>query len=320
MERSGGPYDFDWYCNKTQSYGAMYSTTLTSVLHHARYFALWSALTAYRWRTFDYRSRGLGTTFGFVMSWFPPARSRFDREVKQVFPNMMRGERAKLRRNMGRHMGRTLFEIYHDAEFQIQHHKFRNSGPGLAALKEANSVGKGAIIVSGHFGQWEAVRAVIKMHGMESGAVYRPHKNRHYERRIRSGIEAGGKPILATGRVGTRGLVRHLRDGGIISILLDEKYSEGVRIPFLGLDALTSVAAAQLALKYELPMIPAYGIRIEDGNAFHVVFEAPIPHTDCVTMTRAFNDSLSARIKADPEQWYWMLRRWDGVSKQPLSA
>ena len=291
----------------------MLSTSLKSVLHHARYFPLLSALTAVRWRTFDLRSRGLGTTFGTVMRWFPPARIRFNREAKRVFPNMKRKARAQLGQDMGRHMGRTLFEIYHDAEFQTQHHKFRASGPGLVALKEAQAARKGVIIVSGHFGQWEAVRAVIKMHGLESGAVYRPQKNRHYERRLLAGIEAGGKPILATGRVGTKALVRHLRGGGIISILLDEKYLEGVRIPFLGHDALTSLSAAQLALKYDLPMIAAYGIRTEDGNGFRVEFEAPIPHTDAITMTRAFNDSLSARIMTNPEQWYWMLRRWDGV-------
>ena len=97
-----------------------------------------------------------------------------------------------------------------------------------------------------------------------------------------------------------------------MSILLDEKYAEGERLPFLGHDALTSLSAAQLALKYDLPMIPAYGLRTEDGNVFQVVFEAPIAHTDSVTMTRAFNDSLSDRIIANPEQWYWLLRRWDG--------
>jgi lauroyl/myristoyl acyltransferase len=55
------------------------------------------------------------------MRWFPPARSRFDREAKRVFPDMKRKTRAKLGQDMGRHMGRTLFEIYHDAEFQTQH-------------------------------------------------------------------------------------------------------------------------------------------------------------------------------------------------------
>ena len=117
---------------------------------------------------------------------------------------------------MGMQMGRTLFEIYHDSEFQTQHHKLNASGLGLDALKEAHAVCKGAIIVSDRFGHWEAMGTVIKMQGLESRAVYKQNKNRHYERRIRAGIEAGGNPILATGRVRTRALLRHLRDGGII--------------------------------------------------------------------------------------------------------
>jgi Kdo2-lipid IVA lauroyltransferase/acyltransferase len=255
----------------------------------------------------------LGTAIGAVMRWFPLARRRFDREVLRVFPNMSRGERARLSRDMGRRMGQTLFEIYHCAEFQTRQDKFNVSGPGLAALEEARAAGKGAIIVSGHFGQWEAVRAVLKARGMETGAVYKPQTNSHYQRRLLSGIEAGGKPILETGRIGTKALVRHLRAGGFMAILLDEKYVEGVRLPFLGRPALTSLAAAQLALKYGLVMVPAYGIRMADGNSFDVVFEQAIPHTDPLTMTQAFNDSLSARILANPDQWYWLLRRWNGT-------
>jgi KDO2-lipid IV(A) lauroyltransferase len=289
----------------------MRSNPLTSVLQHLRYLPLWSALTALRWRSFDKRARGLGTTLALVMRFFPMAWRRFDREVLRVFPDMDRGARAALGQEMGRQMGRTLYEIYHDAEFQTQHEKFAVSGPGLAALKAAQAEGKGALIVSGHFGQWEAIRAAIRMHGMESGAVYRRNKNRHYERRIATAIQAGGMPILATGSTGTRALVKHIRGGGIMSILLDEKQNDGAMVPFLGHDALTSIAPAQLALKYGIPMIPCYGLRVGDGTHFDVVFEDPIPHSDALSMTRAFNDSISARIRANPEQWYWMLRRWD---------
>ena len=148
---------------------------------------------------------------------------------------------------------------------------------------------------------------------METGAVYRPQTNRHYERRLLSGIEAGGKPILATGKIGTRALVRHIREGGFIAILLDEKYPDGARLPFLGHPALTSLVAAQLALKYDLPMVPAFGTRIGDGTKFNVEFDAVIPPSDGLTMTQAFNDNLSQRVHADPDQWYWMLRRWEGA-------
>ena len=51
----------------------------------------------------------------------------------------------------------------------------------------------------------------------------------------------------------------------------------------------------------------------EGGSTFDVEFEAPIEHTDSQTMTGIFNDTLSARILRDPDQWYWMLRRWRGT-------
>ncbi len=226
---------------------------------------------------------------------------------------MPRRERMAICRDMGRNMGQTLFEIYHNAEFRTRLDRFSVSGPGLAALEQAQAAGKGAIIVSGHFGQWEAVRAVLKARAMECGAVYRPQTNRNYQRRLLAGIEAGGLPILPTGHSGTKALVRHLRAGGIIAILLDEKYPEGERLSFLGQPALTSLSAAQLALKYDLPMVPAYGTRTGDGSTFAVEFEAPIAHTDAVTMTQTFNDSLSARIRATPGQWYWLLKRWKGA-------
>lgn len=291
----------------------MVSRLLNSLWHHIRYIPLLSALSSSRGRAFDRRSRALGAIVGFALRYFPIAWRRFDRELLTVFPDMPRAERRKLCRRVGRNMGRTLFEIYHCAEFQALRDRHTVSGPGLATLEGARAEGKGAIIVSGHFGQWEAVRAVLKSRGMETGAVYRPQTNRHYERRLFAGIEAGGKPILATGQIGTRALVRHIRNGGFIAILLDEKYADGVRIPFLGHQALTSLAAAQLALKYGLPMVPAYGTRAGDGSEFNVEFEAAIPHTDSLTMTRAFNDSLSTRILGNPDQWYWMLHRWKGA-------
>ena len=99
--------------------------------------------------------------------------------------------------------------------------------------------------------------------GMETGAVYRPQTNRHYQRRLLAGIEAGGKPILPTGSRGTGQLVRHLSKGGFIAILLDEKYLDGERLDFLGNPALTSVAAARIALRYDLPINQQVPINID---------------------------------------------------------
>jgi KDO2-lipid IV(A) lauroyltransferase len=291
----------------------MISRLFNSLWHHVRYIPLLSALSISRGRAFDRRSRALGVLVGLVVRYFPIARRRVDSELRRVYPDMPRSERMVLCHKMGRNMGRTLFEILHCTEFQTLHERNIVSGPGFATLQQAHAVGKGAIIVSGHFGQWEAIRSTLKARGMETGAVYRPQTNRHYERRLFAGIEAGGKPILATGKIGTRALVRHIRKGGFIAILLDEKYTDGARLPFLGHPALTSLAAAQLALKYDLPMVPAFGTRTGDGTQFNVEFDAAIAPSDSLTMTQTFNDNLSDRILNDPDQWYWMLHRWKGI-------
>jgi KDO2-lipid IV(A) lauroyltransferase len=281
--------------------------------HHLRYGPLFAALTISRWRSFDKRSRSLGNVFALVIRFFPIATRRFDRELRRIFPDMPRSDRMKIGRSMGRKMGQTLFEIYHCAEFLAQNNSFRISGPGLKTLKNARAKGKGALIVSGHFGQWEAIRGVLIAEGLETGAVYRPQSNRHYQRRLSSGIQGGGQPIVQTGSNGTREMIRHLKKGGFIAILLDEKSDDGAKLPFLGQPALTSLAAARLALKYDLVMVPAFGLRVGDGQEFEVQFESEIPHSDVLKMTQKFNDLLSARILEHPEQWYWLLQRWHGV-------
>ena len=63
----------------------------------------------------------------------------------------------------------------------------------------------------------------------------------------------------------------------------------------------------------DLPMIPAFGTRTGDGTQFDVEFDAAIRPSDSLTMTQDFNHNLSARIHANPDQWYWMLRRWKGA-------
>ncbi len=282
---------------------------------HLRYVPLLGALTWSRWRSFDARARSLGNLIGWTMRWIPIARRRFDREILRIYPDMDRADRLALSRKMGQNMGRTLFEVFHNAGFQAHQENFHITGPGLAILERQRDAGRGAILVSGHFGQWEAVRAVLKHRGMETGGVYRRQSNRHYQRLLVRGIEQGGRPALTTGREGTKEMIRHLRAGGFVAILLDEKTVDGEMLPFLGFDALTSTAAARLALKYDIPFMPVFGTRREGSSDIDVEFEAPIAPSDPTTMTRTFNDKLSARILAHPDQWYWLLRRWKDMRR-----
>ena len=145
-----------------------------SVLHHARYLPLWSALTALRGRSFEDRSEGLGATLEAVMRWFPPAQRRFDRRSAAGLSADAARCAGPAGPRDGPPDGQTLFETLPRRRVPDAPPPLSRLGPRLGVLKLAQAAGRGAIIVSGHFGQWEAVRAAIKMHGMESGAVYRP--------------------------------------------------------------------------------------------------------------------------------------------------
>lgn len=283
-----------------------------------QYSVMGLAFLLLRLLPFEVRRHVAGALMRQAVWLYPPARKRGLASLSRAFPDMPAPARKALLQEMGRHMGMSLSEIHHNAEFAAYAQNAPVRGPGLEALRRAKEDGKGAIIVSGHYGQWEAIRHRLKAEGLETGAVYRPNANPFYEKRFLRNIEKGGRPILPKGASGTREMLRHLRKGGFVAIMIDQKYQPGTALPFLGHLAMTSTAPAEMALRYGLPLVPAYGLRGENG-ALDLVFEAPIPPSDPLTMTQAAQASLEARIHEDPSQWYWLHRRWDGVA-QPTSA
>lgn len=258
-----------------------------------------------------WRSKLGGSVLGFLISNMRAPKARIDINLRNIFPNMSGSERRKITKTVGQTVGRTLIEILNNDTYSQQKQLFHASGPGLQTVLDAHANNKGVILVSSHFGQWDAPRHFLKQHNIEVAAVYRPSNNPHFDKLFLHQLEQGGKPIFPKGRRGTMAMVRHLRSDGSVIILVDQKYNRGEFLDFLGHKTLTSLAAAELSLRYNIPMIPVYGIRREGSLDIDIEFEAPIPLTDAVTMTQAANDSLAARVLENPGQWYWLHQRWN---------
>jgi KDO2-lipid IV(A) lauroyltransferase len=128
-------------------------------------------------------------------------------------------------------------------------------------------------------------------------------------------ISTIGAPLFERGRAGLSQMVRHLKGAGTLAVLIDIRTNSGVPLPFFGHSALTSLSMAEMALRYDAVFIPVYGTRLANGEGFTAELEEPIPHTDPETMTRAFNLSLEARIRKNPEQWFWVHNRWKGAGQ-----
>jgi KDO2-lipid IV(A) lauroyltransferase len=285
-----------------------------TINHFLQFAPIWVLLKLGRVIPFEPRVALVGKLGGFLVRHVPILRNRALHQINRVYPNKTDQEKLQLCKDVGSNTGRSLCELLNNDELAQKAENFTISGEGLSALKKAVKDGTGALVVSGHFGQWEGIRHAMRRIGCPAGAIYKPNANDLYENHFVTAIKKGGEPIVKTGSNGSRQMVRHIRNGGFFAILPDQRVGRtGTMIPFLGHDASTSTAAAELALRYKIPLIPAYGTRI--GNSVEVDFEAPIEHTDPVTMMTAVNNSLSARVFAKPEQWYWLHHRWDKPKK-----
>jgi KDO2-lipid IV(A) lauroyltransferase len=240
----------------------------------------------------------------------PDFRRRIEGNLALVFPERPPADRIRIRQEMADNIGRTLIDMLAKRGFQNRAPWSEPTGAGWPVLQRAAAEGRGAIIVSGHFGHWEGLRGPLEAHGIRCAALYRPVKNPFLNRTYLSDLELLGQPIFPRGAKGFRDLVRHLRMGGIVAVLLDQYVKDGVPISFLGHPAPSGTAMADLALKYSIPLIPGYATRRPDGVHIDVEYEAPITPSTPEAMTQAAADSLSARVRAHPEQYYWLHRRW----------
>ena len=237
-------------------------------------------------------------------------RARARANLAMIWPELGAPERDRLADQTCDNAGRTLIENYSTGAFMARMAAMPVSGPGLAALEAARAGGRPAILVSGHFGNYEAARAALVARGYHIGGLYRPMRNAFFNEHYVRTMEAFGGPVFAQGPRGTAGFVRHLKAGGQLVLLFDQNVVDGAVLDFLGHPAATATSAAELALRYKALLIPFYATRQSDGLSFSIELEAPVPHGEPIPMTQALNDSLAARARANPGQWFWIHRRW----------
>jgi Kdo2-lipid IVA lauroyltransferase/acyltransferase len=237
-------------------------------------------------------------------------RGRIRANLALVAPGLPPAEVARLTRAVPNNVGRTIIEIYSGAAFTARAAATPPEGAGVAALDAAHAAGRPVILVTGHFGNYDASRAALIARGFRVGALYREMKNTYFNGHYVAAISRIGTPLFQRGRAGLGDMVRHLKAGGMLGLLIDQHMHHGAPLTFFGVAAQTALSAAELALKYDALLVPTYAIRLPDGLNFRIVVEAPIPHSTPEAMTQALNDSLEAIVRDHLDQWFWIHRRW----------
>lgn len=256
------------------------------------------------------RVRFLGRVMSHVVSPLAGWPKRIKDNLNLVMSDISRAEANRLVKEVSDNFGRALIESYSGDDFIARATAAPFIGPGVDALAQAKDENRPVLLITGHFGNHQAPRAALIAKGYSVGGLYMPMSNAYFNDRYVAELSRLGEPLFPRNRKGLAEMVRFLRAGGMVGMVADHFMMHGTPIEFLGHPAYTALSAAEMALKYNALIIPIYGQRRENGFDFDIVVDAPIPHGDPVDMTRAMNASLEPLIKANPEQWFWIHRRW----------
>ena len=253
----------------------------------------------------------MGWLFAHVLGPLAGWRRRIRANLALALPDLPPAQVRALTRAVPDNAGRAMAETYSGAEF-LAHMQAgdRLEGPGLPALEEAAAARRPVVLAAAHFGNYDAMRAVLLGRGWPVGGLYRPMSNPFFNRHYVAAIEAIGHPLFPRGRKGLAEMLKFLRGGGMLAIGFDQYVQEGALLRFFGLPTRTALTPAELALRHDAPLIPIAAIRQPDGLSFRIRVGEPIPPGTPEAMMQALNDDLEALIRRHPGQWLWAHRRW----------
>ncbi len=240
--------------------------------------------------------------------------------LRLALPELDAAGRRRVIRGAWDNLGRTVGEFPHVGRLQQD----TPSGPGWEmvgddTLRALAARGGPAIFVSGHIGNWEMLPAACAAYGLPFSSMFRAATNSQVDEIIiglRRAAIGSDVPMFSKGAAGAKAAMAHLKGGGYLGLLMDQKMNDGIEATLFGRPAMTAPALAALALRYRCTVIPGHVQRIGPAR-FRLVCEPPmaLPDTgdrrqDIQLLTQAVNDHLERWIRARPESWLWMHRRW----------
>jgi Kdo2-lipid IVA lauroyltransferase/acyltransferase len=242
-----------------------------------------------------------------------------DINLRLALPELDGRARHRVIRDMWWSLGCTVGELPHLVSLRLT-----PSGPGWEIegeeiLRELAARGGPAIFFSGHIGNWESLLPVAAACGIRIAGMYRAAGNPAVDamiNSIRRAAMGGEVTLLPKGAVGARGALAHLTKGGFLAILADQKMNDGISVPLFGRPAMTAPALAALALRFRCPVIPAHVERLGPAR-LRVIVEPPLAlpttgnrATDVQMLTGMVNTYLERWIRARPDGWLWLHRRY----------
>ena len=188
---------------------------------------------------------------------------------------------------------------------------------GVNHLDEIKKNNKPVIFYSAHFANFELMAMELDKFGIKCAAIYRPLNNFFLNPLMEYLRMKYICPYqIPKGRRGMREIIDKVRDGYSIALMVDQRVSEGPRALFFNKPAHTTTIPAQLALKYDLKLVPI-SLKRKEGPDFEMTIHEPYKiektgndEEDIKNITLKINRIIEKMIIKNPKQWIWSHNRW----------
>jgi len=230
-----------------------------------------------------------------------------------AFPEKSAAEKEAIIRGMWNNLGRVIAEYPHLGKLWG-----RVELVGGENLIRARAESRAAIFWSGHLANWECAAMAGRRSGLDVHVVYRKPNNEGVDGLLRHARARGGAAgHIAKGAEGAREILGVLRRKGTVGILIDQKLSEGIPVPFFGLEALTTPVVAAFAQRMDCAVYPSRVERLAGGRLRVTVYPPmQLPpatddrEADMKALMTEMNRLLETWIRERPADWLWIHKRW----------
>ena len=288
-------------------------------LAHRLEFLLFRALRA----GVSWVPEGVAARIAAGLGWFAGSvlrvrRRDVDRHVALAFPETDAGARRRIARASYVHLAREAVAIFRLGGWSRERVLERTSVSGLEAIVHALEEAGGALLLTGHLGNWEVGGAAFAARGIPMDVVAKGMANPRFEDALFQSREDLGMRVVEISDAATRRVLRSLRAGRLVAIVGDQNARKnGVFVPFFGVQAATARGPATFALRTGVPVFVAFAIRRPGwGQSYEVRIEAlhversgDLEH-DVLSFSSDYMAAVEAAVRRNPDQYFWQHRRW----------
>ena len=256
----------------------------------------------------------LGRFFGPMFR----SKSIIKKNIKIGLGNIDKKKEEEIINGMWSNIGRTFAEYVYLSNFKYNKTNFDHMKiQGIEHLDEIKKTNQPVIFYSGHFANFELMAMELDKSGIKLATIYRPLNNFFLNPLMEYLRIKYICPIqIPKGASGSREIVKKIKDGYSIAIMVDQRVSEGPRISFFNREAHTTTIPTQIALKYNCKLVPIY-IERKNGINFEMIIHKPFEITktesheeDLKNNSLIINQNIEKMVTKNPTQWIWTHNRW----------